>query len=66
MKLCLCSRCNTYSIPGDNVCINCGYVEVGEYEDHWLGDLFIFAAFVLMMGGLLWALYEFMIFEHPG
>ena len=62
----LCPKCVTFSVAGDNVCLNCGGTVIwqkNKKKDNSMlfFNIFIFARAILLFSGYFWAVYEGLI-----
>ena len=61
----LCPECVTFSIAGDNVCLNCGGTLIRQKKkkdnSRIYFDIFIIILTILVFSGYFWAVYAGLI-----
>lgn len=62
----LCTECGYSAVNGRGVCLSCGHDYELTLEDNVLAAIVVGVVLVLCVGGVIWSVFEFMVFNHPG
>jgi hypothetical protein len=56
-----CPKCGTFSVAGDNVCLNCSDTVIYKDNSSLWWNIFIFGLAILVFSGYFWAIYDGLI-----